>query len=211
MIAHHIHHALAQVQELQKRVLEKQRFKGYSGSARALSGVIALMGALILDCGWLPGTIWTHFCGWAAVFAVAVGMNKVAIVYWFLTDPETERDVRRLRPVLDLVPTLIAGGALTLALILRNQFDLLFGVWMVLFGLMNLAVRHAAPRPIALVGIYYMACGAACLLLPGISFQNPWPMGIVFFLGELAGGTILHYEGMPPVVFNWLIKKGDER
>ena len=31
MVANHIHHALDQVRELQQKILDKQRFKGYSG------------------------------------------------------------------------------------------------------------------------------------------------------------------------------------
>lgn len=44
MIANHIHDALAQVRELQKNILDKQRFKGYSGRARAIAGSVALVG-----------------------------------------------------------------------------------------------------------------------------------------------------------------------
>jgi len=39
--------------------------------------------------------------------------------------------------------------------------------------------------------LFYQAAGIACLLAPGITFLNPWPMGLVFFAGETAGGWIL--------------------
>jgi hypothetical protein len=39
----------------------------------------------------------------------------------------------------------------------------------------------------------YTLCGVAFLLWPP-AFLNPWPMGIVFLLGEWAGGFILHYD-----------------
>ncbi|MFC1499154.1 hypothetical protein ACFLS1_11900, partial [Verrucomicrobiota bacterium] len=53
------------------------------------------------------------------------------------------------------------------------------------------------PVGIYIVGCGYIVCGIVCLLVPvtyiapTISFTNPWPMGIVFFFGETAGGTIL--------------------
>jgi len=34
----------------------------------------------------------------------------------------------------------------------------------------------------------------AWLLLPQASFMNPWPMGLVFFLGEWAGGLLLYFD-----------------
>ena len=56
MIVNHIHQALAQVQELQQKVLEKQRFKGYSGRARAISGTLALLAAPIMASAYFPKT-----------------------------------------------------------------------------------------------------------------------------------------------------------
>ena len=51
MIANHIHDALAQVRELQQRILERQRFRGYSGEARMSAGTFALVGAWIMASG----------------------------------------------------------------------------------------------------------------------------------------------------------------
>ena len=42
------------------------------------------------------------------------------------------------------------------------------------------------------VGVLYLVSGAACLLSPSLEFTNPWPMGLVFFLGESIGGFILY-------------------
>ena len=39
-----------------------------------------------------------------------------------------------------------------------------------------------------------LLAGAVCLLWPGCEFRNPWPMGIVFFCGEMAGGLILYLD-----------------
>ncbi len=81
-----------------------------------------------------------------------------------------------------------------MAVIAKGQPHFLFGIWMCLFGLANLASRHVLPRAIGLVGLYYVVAGATCLLLPNLSFTNPWPMGIAFFIGEWACGLILHFD-----------------
>ena len=39
--------------------------------------------------------------------------------------------------------------------------------------------------------MFYLLCGLACLFCGNLPFVNPWPMGIVFFVGETAGGFLL--------------------
>ena len=207
MIANHIHHALAQVQELRHKVLEKQRFKGYSGRARAIGGTIALLATCVMASGRYPHTTKAHFTGWGVVFVIAVLINYGALVYWFLFDPTVKRDLRRLKPVLDLIPPLFTGGVFTLLFGWNKEYEYLPGTWMALFGLANLATRHVLPRTISLVGLYYLSCGTFFLLMPGISFTNPWPMGLVFFIGEWMGGVILHYDGLPPSIIRFLQPK----
>ena len=41
------------------------------------------------------------------------------------------------------------------------------------------------------VGIF---AGVVCLVHPAVAFTRPWPMGIVFFVGEWAGGLVLYLE-----------------
>jgi len=194
-----LHEALRQVRDLQSAILEKQRFKGYSGRARALAGCLALAAALLLDSAFVPPTPLAHLVAWTIVFAGGLTLNYGALIYWFLHDPDVARDVRRLRPALEIIPVLIAGGILTLALVDHGEYNLLFGTWMVLFGLTNFTARQVLPRGLAWVGLFYLACGAVCLLAwPNLSFTDyPLVMGGVFFLGEFFGGLVLHNDESP--------------
>jgi hypothetical protein len=189
-----LHEALESVRRIQQSVLERQKFRGYSGRARAASGTLALGAAAVMSRAAFPKTPEAFLWAWGLVFAAAVVMNGAALAYWFLRDPRVNREPGRLRPVLEVVPPLAAGGVLTLALLLHGQRDALYGTWMVMFGLANVASRHVLPRPMALVGLFYLVAGSAVLLAPGTSFMLPWPMGTVFFAGEWAGGMILHFD-----------------
>ena len=195
MVAHHIHHALAQVKELQQKILDKQRFKGYSGRARAIAGTFALITAIVMSQSFYPQTSTAQFLGWAILFVIAITLNYGAIVYWFLFDPLVNRDVRKLKPIVDIVPPIIVGGLFTLIFMLHHHHQYLFGMWMMLFGLANFATRHVVPREITLVGLFYVICGFLTLYFwsEEQSFLNPWPMGIIFFIGEWFGGVILHF------------------
>lgn len=197
MIAAHIHDALAQVRELKLRVLNAERFTGYSGRSRAVGGTAAMLAPFVMSAAWYPRTTTAHLWGWGVVFAIAVAANYSAVVHWFLFHPEVKRDVRKLMPTVHALPSLAVGGIFTGALILKGQYDLLFGMWMCLFGLTNLSARRTQPPSLGLLGLFYIVSGALCLLAPGVSFTHPWPMGLVFGLGEWIGGFIFHRGRCP--------------
>ncbi len=191
MIANHIHDALAQVKVLQEFILEKNLFKGYSGKARLFAGSVTLIGALILDSRRIPDSPWIHLAGWGIVLVICVIANYAALVYWFLFDEQARRNPIMLKPALDAIPALGVGAILSAALILHHEFNLLFGVWMSCYGLAQVAYRNSLPKGIYGIGLFYLVCGAYCLLSPCLTFTQPLTMGLVFFGGELAGGWVL--------------------
>ena len=156
-----------------------------------MSGAVALAGAAIMESDLIPDQPYFHLDCWALVVLIGLVLNYGCLAYWFLFSRDVRRDPIMLKPALDALPALGVGAVLTLALALTLHFDLLFGVWMCLYGLAQVAYRQSLPRGIYLVGLAYMICGSYCLLDPSISFIHPWPMGIVFFIGEVAGGLVL--------------------
>lgn len=189
MIANHIHDALGQVRKMQELILAKRNFRGYSGTARILGGIVALAGAAFIQFTQLAHNPYSHLAVWGAVLGVSLVLNYGALFRWFLFDRETGRELQKLLPVVDALPALAVGAILTLYLILHQQYGLLFGVWMMLYGLVHISYRMSLPGQNYLVGLFYILSGALCLFLFN-DFHNPWPMGITFFIGELAGGFI---------------------
>lgn len=192
MMPQHVHQALTQVRELRARVIASSLFTGYSGIARMVGGCIALTASLVLTALDRPSSVWIHVLTWGAVFVLSVGINYGALLWWGVRGTDFGTLKERLSPAVDLLPSLFVGGLLTAAFLLRGTHDLLFGMWMCVFGITNLVSRHILPDGIGLIGIYYIVAGAVCLYHPHASFTNPWPMGLVFLVGEVAGGTILH-------------------
>jgi len=192
MIANHIHDALAQVRRLQEFILERGNFRGYSGSARIIGGFVALGGAMILDSGKIPDTPQAHLAGWGIVLAAGLAVNYAGLALWFLCDPKAKKDASNLMPAIDAVPSLAIGAVLSLAVILKQQYDFLFGIWMCLYGVTHAAYRRSLPKENYFIGVFYMISGTVCLFLPQVSFTNPWPMGLVFFIGETLGGFVLY-------------------
>lgn len=204
MIASHIHDALGQVDRMRDLILERRRFRGYSGTARMAGGAAALAAAFVLanvDALRIPTL---QLAGWAVLLAAALLLNYGGLALWVFRRRNADHPLADLRPALEVLPALALGAALSLALVLREQYDLLFGAWMGLYGLAHMGYRHSLPAGITAVGLFYQAAGIACLLIPGVDFMNPWPMGLVFFAGETAGGWILRggpvSEPTPPTI-----------
>ena len=189
--------ALRQVRRIQCLIGERGTFRGYSGTARIAGGVAALSGACVLAAAPIPATPLAHLAGWGAVLAAALAVNYVSLFVWFLFHPEANRDVLKLAPAVDAVPALAVGAAMSAAAVLHGTFDLLFGIWMCCYGLAHMPYRKSLPIANYGVGVFYLVAGTACLLFTA-NFTNPWPMGLVFFAGETAGGLILRDVNRPP-------------
>ena len=189
----HLQDALALVHQLKATLLDSRAFHGYSGPMWAVSGTIALVAAAVMWSDFFPDTKPAYAMGWGTVFLVAFVLNGAAVGYWSLHDKGVKRDPNRLRPIVDVIPPMAVGALLTGVAIYRGDPGYLYGIWMCMFGLTNLASRYVLPWPIGLVGVFYVICGTLVLLL-GMPFLNPWPMGVVFFLGEWASGAILYMD-----------------
>jgi hypothetical protein len=191
MISNHIHDALNQVRTLQEFVLARRRFRGYSGRARIVCGVTALAGAAVMSSDFIPVTASAHLLGWGVVLLIALSVSYAGLLIRIVSVRHDRGGLRELKPAVDALPALAAGALISAALIRSHQYDLLPGSWMLLYGLAQTAYRGSMEPGIYAVGLMYMAAGAICLLLPGLRFVNPWPMGIVFFAGELCGGVVM--------------------
>lgn len=181
--------ALSQVKRLQDMLLHRQKFAGYSGPARMISGTAALATAYLLDS--MPVHHMTYLKGWVCLMLFCLVLNYFALVRWFMYDPLVKRRWGRLKPALEAMPPLLVGGLISCVLVRHEFYFLLYGVWMSMFGLAIIASRYILPRYSGWVGLFYVLCGTFFLAYNRLSFFNPWPMGMVFFIGEWVGGLIL--------------------
>ena len=95
-----------------------------------------------------------------------------------------------------LVPCLIAGAGITLA-ILRHAPDacwMLPGLWAVLFSQGIFASSRLLPKPIFAVGIYYLVAGLFTLMLANDLYAfSPWAMALTFGVGQLFTAAVLYW------------------
>lgn len=185
-----IHEALSQIKELRGVILDKRYFTGYSGKSKIAGGCLALLVSIALATGYVPRNNDAHLIAWLLLGVAGMAMNYSALFRWYSGLNEERKRLARVVPVIDAVPSIIVGMILSWALISHGVLDLLFGSWMSLYGLSHVSYRVLLPKTNYGVGVFYLVCGLVLLLFPQ-PFLNPWPMGIVFFAGELAGGILL--------------------
>ena len=187
MIASHVHDALSQVDNLQKLIAEKRRFKGYSWIPRLINAFLVLACAWILSIDGVAVSDEEYLVGWGILLALALILNYGFVAFWFLFDVEVKKDFNKVLPVFTAVPALLVGAILSISVIINRDYQYLYGIWMCMFGITHLSYRFSLPKVSYAVGIFYILCGTFFLLIEPVEFSNPWPMGIVFCVGEIFG------------------------
>ena len=138
-------------------------FTAVSGRGQMLVGATAL-GAAGLSRNLFLGSGWMKV--WLAEAALAI-----AISVW-----ASERKARRLgvplvsavarKFVLALLPPLVAGAALTVALWFSGHRHMVPGVWLLLYGTAVVTGGSFSVRAVPLMGYCFMVLGAVALALP---------------------------------------------
>ncbi|MDX1647364.1 MAG: hypothetical protein R3304_09490 [Longimicrobiales bacterium] len=138
-------------------------FTHVSGSGGIAMGVVALLAALLARetvsaVGWIG--VWL---GAATVsFGLAGGLmarkSRSAGVS-LLTGPGRKF-------MWSMIPALMAGGILTLALSTTGAVHLLPGVWLLLYGTAVITGGSHSVRPVPLMGLAFMVLGTAALFSP---------------------------------------------
>ncbi len=185
--------ALADIAEVRERLGHVQRFKGYSGIAAMTSGVFALTAGL-LQALLLPRVQTVHeghlyFALWFACCAASMLVNYGAIAHWYVNDA-TARDRWQTATVgLCILPALVLGAMLSLALLRANLFSFLPGVWYGCYGVGLFASRTMVPSAVAPIAAAFLLVGMTLLFVPAAVALSWWVLPLGFGLGQIAIGA----------------------
>jgi hypothetical protein len=164
---------------LQERALENIRYirsaMERAGSFTAVPGWGGVaMGATAMAGGWIAGgaptpDVWLRAWLLTAAAAFAIGCVAIAIKARRSETPLVRGPA--LRFLLTLTPPLAAGAVLTASLARSGRFDLLPGIWLLLYGTAVATGGAASVRIVPLLGLCFMALGVAALAAP-VSWGN---------------------------------------
>ena len=141
-----------------------------AGSFTAVPGVGGIfMGATAMAAAWIassrPSATW-WFSVWLAeaILALLIGSAAAACKSAHARIPLLSAPGRKF--MTGFVPALAAGALITVVLFRSDQFSLMPGVWLLLYGASVVSGGAASVRIVPLMGACFMAAGAAALLTP---------------------------------------------
>jgi hypothetical protein len=189
--------ALAQVSEIREHLARTEVFRGYRSLTVGFSGVVGILAAVI-QAAWLPRpaeNVGGYLMLWGA--AAAVNVVVVGAEMWYRARMARTALARQttLFAIEQFLPCLAAGALVTIVIATRaiDSSWMLPGLWAVIFSLGVFASCRLLPRPVFLVGLWYLACGVLALYWgQGAGALSPWSMAIAFGGGQLLVAMILH-------------------
>ncbi|GAC1571711.1 MAG: hypothetical protein NVS3B7_02080 [Candidatus Elarobacter sp.] len=187
--------AIADLDEVRSRLASVQRFRGLSGPAALASGLAALGTGLVqLTTVPVPRSAEDgarYVAIWIACLAFALALNYGAVAVW-LARNWSSRTRNQLRTAgMTILPSIVAGGAFTAAMLARGEVGLLPGTWATCYGLGLLASRSMLPRGVAAVAVGFASTGAVLLFAPGTNALAWWVMPLTFGFGQVAIGALI--------------------
>jgi hypothetical protein len=193
--------AIADLDEVRFRLAAVQRFRGLSGPAALASGLGAL-GAGLAQFAVAPAPheaadVARYVTIWSACLAFALVVNYGAVAIWLLRNWSSRTRSELQTAAIAIVPSIVAGGALTAALLTRGEIGLLPGTWSLCYGLGLHATRSMLPRGIVPVAIGFAAIGSALLFAAGTNALAWWVMPLTFGVGQIAIGILLLRDDSP--------------
>lgn len=191
--------ALADISEIRCQLARGAEFKGYGAATLLATGVLAAITGWA-QAQWLPDAahdvmayigLWT---GTAAVSVIVIGMETITRSRRMHSGMAQEMVLSAAEQFL---PAGLAGVLLTAVLVrfAPEAVWMLPGLWQMIFALGVFASCRYLPRPMLLVGGWYLATSLVCLaLVRGADAFSPWAMGAPFAVGQTMVAAVLQFS-----------------
>lgn len=191
--------ALAQIHAIRAQVARTEVFRGYRAITVGCTGLLAVLAAAVqpLVVPAPPDNLPLYLQWWIGVAAIsAVWVAIELISRWLHSNSSLHREQIH-HAVEQFLPCLVAGACTTWAIVEFSPASahLLPGLWALMFALGVFASCRQLPAPAALIAVYYLAAGVACLALARGSWAfHPWAMAGTFGIGQILTAVVLYYS-----------------
>jgi hypothetical protein len=178
--------ALEDIRYIRQTMERAGSFTAVPGWGGILMGASALLTALISSL--LP-SVEAWFAAWLGEALLGFGIGSWAVVQKSRAVNNTVLNGPGRKFAIGLLPALFAGALLTVVLYARNLFELMPGVWLLLYGAAVVTGGAYSVRVVPLMGVAFMALGGAALFSP-LEWGN-WFMGAGFGFLHVFFGVII--------------------
>jgi hypothetical protein len=191
-----LNQALVDIRNIRRQVAQATEFRGYGPLTLFATAVLALL-AGAAQSRWVAEPA-THPAGYVAlwlstgVFCAALIATQMLTRARRLHSGMADEMVRMA--VAQFLPAGIAGAILPFVLlrVTHGVFWMLPGLWQILFSLGVFASCRCLPRPMLLVGVWFLFTGLACVALGDVRALAPATMSGAFAFGMTLVAAI-HY------------------
>ncbi|HVA33559.1 MAG TPA: hypothetical protein VNG31_05390 [Candidatus Baltobacteraceae bacterium] len=188
--------ALSDLAEVRDRLAHVQRFEGYSGPAAVASGIVALVAGYaqlrLVPHPQNPGAFRTYLLIWMLCLAVALALNYGAVAVWLIRNRGPGAQSRFRTAALSIAPSIVLGGALSVALLHHGTYALLPGTWFAFYAIGLFASRTVIPEAALAIMAGFALLAVLFLATPLEGEALSWwvvPLG--FGIGQIGIGCLL--------------------
>lgn len=193
-----IDRALSDIADIRTQIADNKRFRGFGPSVIALTGCLAFALAAAQN-------VWpSRFAAsdlqfitlWSAAALVSTALIGTEIVIRARREHGGLADAMMSNTIEQFLPAGMAGAGLTLVMFQASPETvwMLPALWQILISLGVFAALKSLPRPVAIVGGWYLLTGLASFSLASQSAElSAWSMGIPFGVGQGLMATILYF------------------
>jgi hypothetical protein len=192
--------ALADISAIRSQMARDTEFRGYGPATFAITGTLAVLAALgqALLIGEPAQSVTTYLTLWVVIAGASISLIGVEMVTRSRRIHSGLAQEMIHAALQHFLPAATAGALLTLVLIrfAPETLWMIPGLWQIVFGLGVFASCRFLPRPMAVVGVWYVGAGLACLAFAhGANAFSPWAMGAGFGIGQWLVAAILWRTG----------------
>lgn len=191
-----LNRALVDIRSIRRQVAQSTEFRGYGPSTLFATAISAVFGGL-LQARWVPEpaaqpahyvALWLTTGIFCAALITTQMLTRANRMHSGMADEMVRMAVTQFLPAATagaILPFLMLG-------IPQNVFWMLPGLWQIVFSLGVFASCRSLPRPMLLVGAWFLATGLCCVALGDARSLAPFAMSAPYAVGMTLAGTI-HY------------------
>lgn len=191
-----LNRALVEIRDIRRQVAQTTEFRGYGPLTLTATAVLAVL-AGVVQMRWLPEpasapveyvALWLTTAVLCAALIATQMIGRAKRMHSGMADEMIRAAVAQF------LPAGVVGAILPLVLlrVRADVFWLLPGLWQIIFGLGVFASCRSLPRPMLLVGGWFLLTGFACVALGDARALAPFTMGGAYGIGMMLVATI-HY------------------
>ncbi|HEX4156309.1 MAG TPA: hypothetical protein VHY48_11905 [Acidobacteriaceae bacterium] len=198
-----LNRALLEIRDIRRQVARTTEFRGYGPLTLSATAVVALL-AGVAQVRWVPepaGHPAQYVALWLAtgVFCAALIATQMLTRAKRLHSGMADEMMRVA--VAQFLPAAIAGGILPFVLlrVTHDVFWMLPGMWQIIFSLGVFASCRCLPRPMLLVGAWFLFTGLGCIALGDNRALGPVTMAGAYGAGMMLVAAIHYFSAKASV------------